>query len=360
MRALVCLLLFGCSETGTGVLLELDGTGMVDEIDIVGSWDGATQKSGSTMGKAQSLPVTILIEMPARAVTAKFSVTAKLAGQVVGQGETLEVMVKPHQQVHVMLSLGGVQNDLSLSDLAGLDFSPLVADLSKADLALLPCSGPSRCSDGGVCNGFEGASVDPPWYTLTRTGCAATIDNTRACRGSKSIHVTLPNMSGLLEAFVFETMLTPSANTIYFRGFFYFPANLGYYTALIQAYQSFGPDFRALTLTGSSNGTFHIDNASIDPPTYSNDSAMHFPLNRWVCVEMKLVSSASGAGTVTTWIDGAQQNDIDVTNATTEPSPAYDVVSFGISENAGATTVPAEEVWIDEVLVDTQPIGCLR
>jgi hypothetical protein len=356
-------MLFGCSETGTGVLLELDGSGMVDTVDVAGMWDGALQKSGSTMGAPRSLPLTILIEMPARAVTARFSVTARLAGVVVGQGETPDVMVKPHQLAHVTLSLGGARDDLSMPDLAGADFSgldlpmPDLADLAKGDLAQPPCSGNSRCGDAGVCNGFESGSIDPPWYSIVRTGCTATFDSTRACRGAKSLHLTLANTSGLIESFVFEKAILPAANTIYLRGFFYLPATFSFFTQLEMVYQSFSP-YEQIDVQGNDDGTLQIDNSVSGVP--SNHSALHLPLDRWVCVEMKVVSSASGSGSVTISVDGVPQNDITLTNITTEPSPALDTVSFGISENANATTVPAEEAWIDEVMVDTQPIGCNR
>jgi hypothetical protein len=222
------------------------------------------------------------------------------------------------------------------------------------------CSGASTCPAGGSppCTGFENVTPDAPFTTLTRTGCTAVIDSTRACRGSKSLHLTTPSSAGgsLLEAFVLEQTFLPtsSATPFYVRAFLYVAAPVGDDNYVVQAYQSFTP-YAAATLALHPSGTLQTGNSVANLPT--SPSATHFPMNRWVCVEWRIDTAPSGS--IHAYLDGSEVTDIAQTGINTQPSPAFDTVAVGLSENPTGN-VGASEMWVDEVRVDTSRIGCVK
>jgi hypothetical protein len=380
-RLLACLLAAGCTQNATGVMIHVVGIGNVDEIDVVGRWGGSSQRAGTTMGKATPLPLDVLVLMAPVSISARFDVTARLAGDVVGSGSSEPVLVLPHQVSHITVVLGedgdlGATDDLAMADLADVDLtststddlsllsdllspSPL-PDLAPSDLAKPYCSGASTCPNGGSppCTGFENAAPDAPFTTLTRTGCTATIDSSRACRGSKSLHVHIPagdGTSGQLEATVFEQTFVPTS-TFYLRAFFYLPASVTNDDHLLQAYQSFSP-YESVTLVVAPSGVMQTANSVAS--NYVGPSAIHFPLGRWVCLEWKIVSDTGSGGSVQLFLDGSEVTDITQTGKATQSSPALNTVSLGLSTTP-VSSVGAVDAWIDEVRADTSPIGCAK
>jgi hypothetical protein len=377
---LLCLLLSACSQNGTGVLLQLVGRGSVDQLEVVGRWNGASQRSGATMamGRPVALPFNVLVELADVRLTASFDVTARLGGVVVGQGTSPPVLVLPHQTPSVEVVLGA-NLDLGVEDGApdlGADLTVvddlrttddlrslpdlLAPDLLKPDLALPPCSGASTCVDGGTtpCTGFESGAVDAPFLALARTGCTVTVDTTRACRGTHSVHVTLPAASGgstQYEATVFEQTYLPST-TFHVRAFLYLPANVPSDDYFMQAYQDFTP-FHAITLVAHSSGTMQMGNSVANQPTTA--SSLHFPLGRWVCAEWKIVSSTGTTGSVRLFLDGSEVADAAQSGVATQPATPFNTVSVGLTSTP-ASSVGATEMWVDEIRMDTNPIGCLK
>src|SRR5947207_2257968 len=64
---LTCAVLGGCSLTGTGALIDLLGTGSVDEIDVRGIWNGAVHGPDRSAARA---PIADLTPLPDPACTA--------------------------------------------------------------------------------------------------------------------------------------------------------------------------------------------------------------------------------------------------------------------------------------------------
>src|SRR6476620_9546805 len=103
---LTCALLSGCSRSGTGALIDLLGSGSVDEIDVRGTWNGAVHgPDRSTARSPIALPTQILIMLPDAALTARFDISASLAGVPFGDGSTGDVDIKPHSIVHASVTL---------------------------------------------------------------------------------------------------------------------------------------------------------------------------------------------------------------------------------------------------------------
>jgi hypothetical protein len=82
-------------------------------------------------------------------------------------------------------------------------------------------------------------------------------------------------------------------------------------------------------------------------------SSMHSVLtDRWVCVE--LATHLGPAGSAEVFIDGSSwlQSPINTT-----PSPPFGLELVGLYQPK-LLSLPAFDVWIDEVVFDSSPIGC--
>src|SRR3954451_13203589 len=114
----VCILacfLFACTHSGTGVLIDLLGAGSVDEIDVRGTWNGAVHGPDRSAPRAAiSLPTQILVMLPDAALTARFDISASLAGVPSGDGSTGDVSVQPHAIAHATVTLAPPGSDLSM------------------------------------------------------------------------------------------------------------------------------------------------------------------------------------------------------------------------------------------------------
>jgi hypothetical protein len=93
-------------------------------------------------------------------------------------------------------------------------------------------------------------------------------------------------------------------------------------------------------------------------------SATPFPVQRWACVEWQF---DGGADEMHYWLDGTLLADVDIVKTggmcVTPPppgniwvGPVFSSVSLGWMEpNASSAAI---EMWLDEVVLDTQRIGC--
>lgn len=128
----------GCSESGTGVDLTIDGPGLtVDELAITATFDGATLERRVTPLAPIALPSRLIAALPARALEVVFDVTGRLGGVEVGRGRSLAITVAPRTIVPGSVSLaGGAPPDLAGVDLGGGDLAGL--DLAGADLTRRP------------------------------------------------------------------------------------------------------------------------------------------------------------------------------------------------------------------------------
>ncbi len=76
-----------------------------------------------------------------------------------------------------------------------------------------------------------------------------------------------------------------------------------------------------------------------------------FPLASWHCLEWQVTQTG-----LTLWLDGMQLKDL---NATTKPLPVS-FEEFGWASDAfnPFTSMVGQDVWIDEIIISTQRVGC--
>ena len=132
--ALLGLVLAGCGEEPTTLLLEIDGPAALTSIDIMLAVGSGSVSRHIPLGQgSMKLPGTVLVQLPDRALD--------VAVDVAGMGDTTpltahaQVVSRPHEQVRVPLALGDRSDgDLGADLGTGVDLADLSAssDLKAA------------------------------------------------------------------------------------------------------------------------------------------------------------------------------------------------------------------------------------
>jgi hypothetical protein len=243
---------------------------------------------------------------------------------------------------------GGSSPDLS----TGPSAMPDLLGAPPPDLSVLP----SLCSSAGVllCDGFESGKIGTTWTVHTQSG-AVSVDSSRAYRGAYSLHAQNNAVAANVytQGSIGETSAFPS--DVFTRVFVFVPS--GFVTApaaLFVAGQTASPYLSlGLQLQGGSFGTF---NDTTNPNTGRAVATPAMPTDRWVCLEWEAKISSSGY--MKLWVDGSEVTALEPTQSTSS-SPTVSELAFGIATQTNAA-LPARELWLDEIAVDSQRIGCSK
>lgn len=232
--------------------------------------------------------------------------------------------------------------------------------------------GASRCATAGVelCDGFETPTLDAATWTVN--GATPTIDGTHAARGSTALHVhTLAN--GL--SYIKETKTFPATGNAYWGRMFV------WFDALPTA-----PDYAHWTIVGAS-GSDVPGEIRVSGQYYPNEQKNFFgvgtdggatgdwnnrdgdngpttpPLQQWICVEWlhdtgndetRFYWDADEHPSLRTSVTmhGGAQNQ-------TYQLPQFNSVWVGWWLYQANPTPNHYDVWIDEVAIDKDRIGCI-
>lgn len=240
--------------------------------------------------------------------------------------------------------------------------------------------GASRCAAAHLqlCEDFESGALDPAVWTAT--GVAPVVDDRRAARGRRALHVRI---DGNGPSAIAETRTFPAANDTYFgRMFVYFQSLPAPAAGFDYAHWTFaaasGTGVKGeVRLSGQmQNGVnlFGVGTDSLDDPNGSGDwtnpdrdpgpagTPSPVPAGQWLCIEWM----HDGAHDRTRfWWDAVEHPSLATTPATPHLGnaavpftlPAFTKLWVGWQEYQ-KTTEPFE-LWIDEVAVDGARIGCV-
>jgi hypothetical protein len=228
--------------------------------------------------------------------------------------------------------------------------------------------GDSRCSDDFyLCEDFETGGLDTgTWSTM---GAAPTLDTTRAARGERSAHFHSTD-NGLM--LIRTTEIFPVANNNYFGRLFV------WFDALPSA-----PQWAHWTIAGAQGdgdaeirvggqfdgqinrfgvGTDH--GATGDWTRLDEDSDEPVPVRTWLCVEWQ---HDGAADETRMWIGGVERPSLRTTpddhggdDAEEYLLPEFESAWVGFWQYATGVTPEEFDVWIDEVALDGERIGCER
>ncbi|MGE0328112.1 MAG: hypothetical protein AB7K71_17290 [Polyangiaceae bacterium] len=228
--------------------------------------------------------------------------------------------------------------------------------------------GAPRCADLDVdlCEDFEAGALDTNTWTTRGT---VTLDNTLAARGSQSAHF---HAEGNGFAYISETKTFPAANNNFWgRMFFYIDAlpvtpDYAHFT-LIEGTGTgdtsrvrVGGQYRKFGVGSDGGPTGDWTNIDKDP---TQDSAKEVPEKEWVCIEWQYDGSKDE--THFFW-DGVEHPSLatypDVPHGGNSGAqyllPDFNEVWVGWWMYQGGSTPDHFDVWIDEVAIDGERIGC--
>ncbi|HZS42307.1 MAG TPA: LamG-like jellyroll fold domain-containing protein [Polyangia bacterium] len=134
MRLGVALLLAGCTQSGTGVLLTVDGTAAVDQLSITAAFDGRSldQVTPAAPSGPLTLPLTLLAALPDEDTSVRFTLVGLSSGAKVSSGAAGPFAVSAHTIRSAAVSLDSLALDGGAPDGGALDLA------APADLAAPP------------------------------------------------------------------------------------------------------------------------------------------------------------------------------------------------------------------------------
>jgi hypothetical protein len=238
--------------------------------------------------------------------------------------------------------------------------------------------GASRCAQAHVqlCEDFESGTLDTSTWT-TIGGPKPVIDGLQKARGSKALHFTL---TGMGESAIRESKTFPAPNNTYYgRAFVYFGSlptpttgfTYSHWTMIAATGTGVSGEIRVggQMQNGASywgvgtdnhvdpNGTGDWTNADRDP----NGKPVAVPTGRWLCIEWM---HKGDTNETRFWWDGVEHPSLYTMPSTphggnsAEPFilPQFKDVWLGWGEYQ-PTTEPFE-LWLDEIAIDKDRIGC--
>jgi hypothetical protein len=221
--------------------------------------------------------------------------------------------------------------------------------------AAVPVPGGCEKSSFALCEDFESGALDAQRWKSAQSKGAVTLDTTRGARGSHtSLHVHVDPGNDTLVG-ITETATFPALKSgLSARAFIYIPSTdtaslfMGdRHTRLIYAQGSAPSGEYAL---GIWNGGIIQNHYSKSDD--SVDTKMLPPFDTWFCLEYELDSAA---GNVKAYL-----NDVEITALRHSgwPATSVDKLMFG-ADRYGSFPV-AEDLWFDDLAVDSAHIGCAR
>jgi hypothetical protein len=242
------------------------------------------------------------------------------------------------------------------ADLSGIAdlYVPPGSDLSgSTDMA----GAVSGCPTAGVafCDGFESGAIDSHWNSTVNVNGTVTVDSTRAYRGSYSLHIHNNALAAKATADVeLNEGLTFPSNHFFIRAYVWVPSAFTNVEADFILAEQDVPPYSGVTLA-LINGMFKTDNMIANLTKTSSTMA---PRDQWVCLEWEVQLGSSGYtalqvnGTTVAALSGTQNLQV---------SPAINAIGMALVTTAPpSSSVPARDLWFDEVMIDSSAIGCAR
>jgi hypothetical protein len=226
---------------------------------------------------------------------------------------------------------------------SGID-SNLLPDDGDVDAPTYACSG------NEVCEGFEsGLGV---W---TAQGMA-TIDTTRAHRGTQSVHVHTDAFganTGSYQSIYESQTVAANINPVWVRAWLW-----------LSALPAFDNGLELMSIERPSSGSavyvfVHADSTKVysQLDTKIQSTPTLVPTGQWFCLIWNVTRNTGTSGSL------VLSGDVDVSLANTKTDSAtmpvqYVVIGLGYSSTNNPVPQPAQDLWIDDVIVSGTAVTC--
>ncbi len=256
--------------------------------------------------------------------------------------------------------------DTGSTDSAALEAGPADAAADAAETG--------SCVGALVCDDFESYPVSGPPkgpWKVTANGGTVVVDSVHAHSGTHAVHVsTAGGATAYEQAFIYVTgspIFPVAGNTIFGRMAMWLtaaPTQTTHWSNVWGSGQVTGMSFSAVSRYGGQDSPLMM--ASYDTSGVASDCWQHsqtaIPVQRWACFEWRFDGPTDE---MDFWLDGAAVSDLTVmgqgqgciNNGTNGKwfLPAYDTMSMGWEHYQASDAI---DMWIDDVALDVQRIGC--
>lgn len=216
---------------------------------------------------------------------------------------------------------------------------------------------PSLCdvSSALVCDGFTQSSLDPRW-TADLTSGTILVDDVRAFRGTSALHastsaITLATTNPHASIRTFDG-LGSVTGVVYVRAWIYVAATFP--TVEFAQFLNFADDAGLGISVGTRDG--FLANNDYTTNVYKQSTTVQLPVGRWACFQMEMPSGSTATARVS--LDGVEVSDIAIARTMTQPRPTH--MYTGLTWIGTISSLPASEVWIDELIIDVAPTSCAQ
>lgn len=236
----------------------------------------------------------------------------------------------------------------------------------------------TACAPGALlCEDFEryaaGGSLAPTWTTDT-TGGTIVVDGTRPFAGGKGLHITAPaNTSSMLQIVKAGAPLFPVANNTFYGRMMMWLTQMPTGTVHFNTVQANGllPGttriakyaYGAMYARLMAGYTVRLTETALPQIDCGKSGPTGYPEKAWVCAEWKFDGPNNE---MHYWLNGQAQTGVDVVKVGggctgTQPAgglwqaPVFDKLMLGWYSQPFTAPV---ELWIDDVVVGTEKIGC--
>jgi hypothetical protein len=358
-----CLTLCACAPTTARITVR-EGAGESAPSSLsVSVFDARRALQPSFALPAGPLPGTFLVELPDLTQTIRIAVDGP-AGAARQEG-AVTVPVVAHQESRADLTLSAATADRDGDGVPdAIDDCPDAPNAEQADADgdgrgdvcqnRVFTGGASRCPGGFLlCDGFESGLGQ---WTLDTTGGAVTVDAAQVARGA---HAALFHGDGLAAGNSHQVVIATArvsygaAQPLFIRAFVFLPSGRpASGINLLNHQQSVAPYGGATVGIDDAQNLIFIDYAN---GNVYQQSSTALTTGAWRCLEWELSGDgANGASHV--WLDDAPVADLAIESGlVVGPAPPFGDIQLGLI--AGA---PAQDLWLDEIAIDTTRIGCAR
>ena len=226
-------------------------------------------------------------------------------------------------------------------------------------------TGRGDCADGGVllCEDFENGLSANTWQGGDKVNATAVVDTTQHHRGAYALHVSAPALTTdgsavNVAANIRHYTALPLPSPVFIRAFVMFSAAVPQSDeAFLVAQQDQSPyDGLQLELDFNS-GDYAVTDWTVNPSLYAV-SAVGATATTWTCVEWELDPPSSGTTTTNSdvWVNDTEVSPLHIGST---PMTDLEVLAFGLGFYQ-VTSLPAYDLWIDDIYVDTSHVGCTK
>jgi hypothetical protein len=217
-------------------------------------------------------------------------------------------------------------------------------------------SGASRCASSGalLCESFENGLDATVWTQLIGGTGTATVDEVHAFRGTKALHIAVVGTTGH-KAAISETKTFPIANNIlYARMFIWFDTfTTGAHFTMAEAPQTAAGAWIRFGGQGGKYGVGTDHGASGD---WLQQDTAPVPTKQWTCIEFELKSDTNEFHV---WQDDVERTALNVGAKQHNGFVMPPFTSLWFGWQTYSNQAPGE-LWIDEIAIDSKPIGCAK